>query len=65
VHIALAHPKGTHCDEFVFALDRERHRSLTAQVALDWVRRSLEGHELVGPSLVRRGGGSAPGGQGP
>ena len=65
VHIALAHPKGTHCDEFVFALDRERHRSLTAQVALDWVRRSLEGHELVGPSLVRRGGASAPGGQGP
>lgn len=61
VHVALATPEGVHCDEFVFALDRARHRALTAQVGLDWVRRSLLGFELVGPSLVRRGGGSAPG----
>lgn len=50
-----------HADSFVFAVDRSRHRMLTAQVALDWIRRSLLGVELVGPNLLRRGGGSAPG----
>jgi len=48
-------------DGFVFAVDRSRHRTLTAQVALDWVRRLLLGIDLVGPSLMRSGGGSAPG----
>jgi len=61
VCIGLAGPSGTHADSFVFQVDRTRHRQLTAQVALDWVRRSLLGVELVGPSLMRRGGGgSAP-----
>jgi PncC family amidohydrolase len=51
----------THADSFVFQVDRSRHRALTAQVALDWIRRSLIGAELVGPSLLRRkGGASAP-----
>jgi nicotinamide-nucleotide amidase len=51
----------TYADSFVFPVDRSRHRGLTAQVALDWIRRSLLGAELVGPSLLRRGGGgSAP-----
>ncbi len=44
----------THVDSFVFPLDRQRHRSLTVQVALDWVRRSLLDIELVSPSLLRR-----------
>ncbi len=53
---------GAHTDSFVFPLDRERHRQLSAQIGLDWVRRSLLGLELTGPSLLRqRGGGSAPG----
>jgi nicotinamide-nucleotide amidase len=53
---------GCHTDHFVFALDRARHRVLTAQVGLDWVRRLLLGRELVGPTLLRRqGGGSTPG----
>jgi PncC family amidohydrolase len=53
----------THAESFVFRVDRSRHRSLTAQVALDWIRRSVLGVELVGPSLLRRsGGGSAPSG---
>ena len=53
----------THAESFVFQVDRSRHRSLTTQVALDWIRRSVLGVELVGPSLLRRGGGgSAPGG---
>lgn len=63
VWIALASAAGTHADSFVFPVDRTRHRRLTAQVALDWVRRSLLEVPLVGPSLLRRsGGGSAPGG---
>jgi nicotinamide-nucleotide amidase len=62
VWIALATADGTHSDSFVFPVDRSRHRRLTAQVALDWIRRSLLGAELVGPSLLRRGGGgSVPG----
>ncbi len=49
-----------HADSFVFPVDRSRHRGLSAQLALDWIRRSLLGAELVGPSLLRRvGGGSA------
>jgi nicotinamide-nucleotide amidase len=63
VWIALASARGTHADSFVFQLDRSRHRRLTTQVALDWIRRSMLGAELVGPTLMRRaGGGSAPGG---
>ena len=62
VWLALSTAEGTHADSFVFQVDRSRHRSLTAQVALDWIRRSMLGAELVGPSLLRRGGGgSAPG----
>ena len=52
---------GLHSDHFVFPLDRLRHRVLTAQVALDWMRRWALGLELVGPSLLRKlGGSSAP-----
>jgi nicotinamide-nucleotide amidase len=60
VHVALAGPEGTHCDYFVFPLDRTRHRQLTAQIGLDWVRRALLGEELVGPTLLRRKGGGPP-----
>ncbi|MFT5442164.1 MAG: nicotinamide-nucleotide amidase [Myxococcota bacterium] len=50
----------THTENFIFPLDRLRHRTLTAQVALDWVRRSLLGAELVSPSFLQRRGGAAP-----
>ncbi len=62
VWIALATAdSATHVQSFVFEVDRSRHRRLTAQVALDWIRRSMIGAELIGPSLMRRGGsGSAP-----
>jgi len=53
VHMALAGPEGTHAEHFVFPLDRERHRRLTAQAALDWVRRAVLGVELLGPTLLR------------
>ena len=57
VYLALAQDAGTHVDHFVFPLDRTRHRLLTAQVALDWVRRALLGVELAAPTLLRRQGG--------
>jgi nicotinamide-nucleotide amidase len=60
VHLALARDGETHAEHFVFPLDRTRHRQLTAQVALDWVRRSLLGVVLEGPSLLRRRGGGSP-----
>jgi nicotinamide-nucleotide amidase len=60
VHVALARQEGTHADQFVFPLDRTRHRLLTAQLALDWVRRAVLGAELVGPTLMRRKGGGSP-----
>jgi nicotinamide-nucleotide amidase len=59
VFIALSDDDETHAESFVFPLDRTRHRALTAQVALDWVRRRLTGHELIGPTLLRRSGGSS------
>jgi nicotinamide-nucleotide amidase len=54
VHLALADARGTHSDRFVFPLDRTRHRQITAQVALDWIRRRLLGVALDGPSLMRQ-----------
>jgi 2'-5' RNA ligase len=60
VYVALARAEGTHCDHFVFPLDRTRHRQLSAQIGLDWVRRALLGEELVGPTLLRRKGGGPP-----
>jgi len=54
VHIALARSDATHADRFVFRIDRARHRLLTSQVALDWVRRTLLGEELVGPTWAQR-----------
>lgn len=54
VHVALAREGETHAESFVFPLDRTRHRQLTAQVVLDWVRRAMINAELVGPTLLRR-----------
>jgi len=53
VWIAVAQASGTHAECFVFPFDRERHRQLTAQVALDWVRRALLGVERVAPRYLR------------
>jgi len=54
VHIALAREGATFADSFVFRMDRTRHRLLTSQVALDWVRRTLLGAELVGPTWAKQ-----------
>jgi nicotinamide-nucleotide amidase len=54
VHIALAREGAIYADSFVFRMDRARHRLLTSQIALDWVRRTLLGVELVGPKWAQR-----------
>ena len=72
VYVALCQPSQSnrgeraadfvHVEKFEFAVDRPRHQALTAQTALDWLRRRLLGHEIVGPGLLRRAGGdSSPG----
>ena len=69
VYVALCQPNCgesspgfVHVEKFEFAVDRPRHQVLTVQTALDWLRRRLLGHEIVGPGLLRRsGGGSSPG----
>jgi len=56
VWIAVARPEaegGTHAERFLFPFERERHRQLTAHVALDWVRRALLGEALVAPRYLR------------
>jgi nicotinamide-nucleotide amidase len=47
VYVGFASPEGSAAYELLFPLDRERHRALTAQVALDCVRRYLLGEEPV------------------
>ena len=47
VFVGFASPAGSEAHELLFPLDRERHRSLTAQVALDCVRRFLLGEAPV------------------
>ncbi|MBM4381870.1 MAG: competence/damage-inducible protein A [Deltaproteobacteria bacterium] len=53
VWIALASKDGTEAEQMIFPFDRERHRVITAQTALDWVRRSLLGLPRLVPRYVR------------
>ena len=53
VWIAVADGATTHAECFLFPFDRDRHRMLTSQVALDWIRRSLLGEDLVAPRYLR------------
>ena len=52
VWIALASAEEEIAQDFVFPFDRERHRVITAQVALDWIRRQLLGEERVAPRYL-------------
>ena len=47
VWVGFASAEGDEALDFVFPFDRERHRQVTAQVALDWIRRDLLGEERV------------------
>ncbi len=53
VWIALATQAGVEAEQMVFPFDRDRHRAITAQTALDWVRRSLLGLPRLVPRYVR------------
>ncbi len=53
VFIAVAEGDACQAREFLFPFDRPRHRAVTTQAALDWVRRSLLGEEPTAPRYVR------------
>jgi len=53
VYVALATAEGSEVRELRLAFDRERNRRLTAQIAIDWVRRHLLGAPLELPRLGR------------
>ncbi len=52
VFVGFASAEGDEAREFVFPFDRDRHRAITAQVALDWVRRHLAGEAVVAPRYL-------------
>ncbi len=54
VYVGFAHPDGSEATELFFPFDRERHRMVTTQAALDRVRRFLLGADPVVPRYVRR-----------
>jgi len=53
VFVGFADSKGSEAHEFLFPFDRARHRLVTSQVALDWVRRALLGETRVAPRWLR------------
>jgi len=53
IYVALASAEGSQVRELQLAFDRERNRRLTAQIAIDWVRRHLLGAPLDVPRLGR------------
>jgi nicotinamide-nucleotide amidase len=53
IYVALASAAGSQVRELQLAFDRERNRRLTAQIAIDWVRRHLLGAPLDIPRLGR------------
>ena len=53
VYVALATASGSEVRELRLAFDRERNRRLTAQIAIDWVRRHLLGAPFDLPRLGR------------
>jgi len=55
VFIGFADVRGSEAYEFLFPFDRERHRLVPSQVALDWVRRALLGERRVAPRWLRSG----------
>ncbi len=54
VHLALARRDASDAVELNMPLDRQRHRALTTQIGLDWLRRTLLGVPLELPRLGRR-----------
>jgi nicotinamide-nucleotide amidase len=55
VCVGFAGPEGAEAREFLFPFDRVRHRMVTSQVALDWVRRALLGIDPVALRYLQTG----------
>jgi nicotinamide-nucleotide amidase len=55
VWIAVDQQGSVRAESFLFPFERERHRQVTSQVALDWIRRALLGEALVAPRYLRSG----------
>ena len=53
VFVGLARAEGSEATELLLPFDRERHRRITAQAAIDWVRRTLLGVPLELPRIGR------------
>ena len=56
VYVGFSDGDGSVAQVFELPLDRSRHRMATAQIALDWVRRSLLGEAPVALRYLRRSG---------
>jgi len=54
VFVALASASGCEAQRLLFPLDRDRHRQITAQLAIDWVRRKLLGVGFELPRIGRK-----------
>lgn len=54
VFVGFASGEGATAQEFLFPFDRARHRLVTTQVGLDWVRRTLLGEPQVAPRYLLR-----------
>ncbi len=54
VFVGLARAGASEATELLLPFDRERHRRITAQAAIDWVRRTLLGVPLELPRIGRR-----------
>jgi nicotinamide-nucleotide amidase len=54
VWVAVAREGGCEARDFVFPFDRPRHRLVTAQLALDWLRRLLLGEVPIAPRYLER-----------
>ncbi len=54
VFIGFADASGSQARRIMFPLGRERHRQITTQVAIDWIRRSLLGVPFELPRIGRK-----------
>ena len=53
VYVALAWDGGAEARRYALLRDRARNKTLTAQIALEWVRRHLRGLELPDETFPR------------
>jgi nicotinamide-nucleotide amidase len=54
VWLAVASEGGCQARDFLFPFDRPRHRLVTTQLALDWLRRLLLGEDPIAARYLER-----------